>query len=347
MRKNINNGKKTLPAVPVFFAADENYMPFLGITLTSLIEHANVNRQYHIHVLYTGGLGKNAQTILGMERKNVRIEFHDVSQELQKIREAIHCRDYYTSAIYFRLFIPELFPQYEKAVYLDCDTILLTDIAKLYDIPLGENYIGAVADPIVSSTPAFCEYTKYALGIEGRKYFNSGVIVMQLDKLRAMDFCYLFARVLRSYDFVVAPDQDCLNLICKDKIHYFGKEWNTMPLAEKRLPTPKLIHYNLSMKPWHYDGVLYEKYFWETARKTPFYETVAQKKAAFSKEDKRRDEEGGVKLLELAIQEARSLSNYDRTVGKRLRAYQRKENVGGMYGFIEYFSGKNCAVKAD
>ncbi len=333
--------------VPVFFAADENYMPFLGITLASLIAHANRARSYIIHVLYTGTLGNNAKSIQEMAGENIHVQFHDVSAQVAKIQEAIHCRDYYTSAIYFRLFIPQLFPQYEKAVYLDCDTILLTDIAKLYDIPLGEQYIGAVADPVVAATPAFCAYTQNALGIDGKRYFNSGVIVMQLDKLRGIDFCNLFARVLRSYEFVVAPDQDCLNLICKDKIHYLGKEWNTMPLAQKRPCTPKLIHYNLSMKPWHYDGVLYEEYFWETAKRTPFYQAVLAKKRAFTDADKKRDEEAGKKLLALAKREADNPHNYERTVGKRLRAYEKRENVGGMYGFIEYFSGKKNVVKAD
>ncbi len=345
--KNTKNKKNATTVVPVFFAADENYMPFLGITLTSLLAHADPARRYAIHVLYTGKLGANAKKIAAMARENASVEFHDVGQEVEKIGEAIHCRDYYTSAIYFRLFIPELFLQYHKAVYLDCDTILRADISKLYDIPLGENYIGAVADPIVAATPVFGEYVKRALGIDGKKYFNSGVVVMQLDKLRSIDFCHLFARVLHSYDFVVAPDQDCLNLICKDKVRYYGKEWNTMPLAEKRLSAPKLVHYNLSMKPWRYEGVAYEEYFWETAKTTPFYEEVLQKRRSLSDLDRKKDALAGEKLLQLAKEEADNPNNYDRTVGKRLRAHQNGKKEGGTYGFIEYFGGKASAVKAD
>ncbi|MBE5744712.1 MAG: glycosyltransferase family 8 protein [Clostridiales bacterium] len=333
--------------VPVFFAADENYLPFLGVTLTSLIKHADVNRKYAIHVLYTGALGDNANKIMDLAKGNISLQFHDVTPQICEIQHMIHCRDYYTSAIYFRLFIPQLFPKYDKAVYLDCDTVLLTDIAKLYDIPLGGNYIGAVADPIVSATPAFAAYTKYALGIEARKYFNSGVIVMQLEKLRNINFCHLFMRVLRSYDFVVAPDQDCLNLICKDKVHYFGKEWNAMPLSNVKFGAPKLIHYNLSMKPWHYDGVLYERYFWDTAKDTPFYQTICNKKRAFSKEQAKQDEESGARLLRLAQAEAENPYNYERTVGARLRMYQKSKEVGGMYGFIEYFGGQKSAVNTD
>ena len=45
--------------IPIFFAADENYMPFLGVTLTSMKEYISKDRVYKIHILYTGELGEN------------------------------------------------------------------------------------------------------------------------------------------------------------------------------------------------------------------------------------------------------------------------------------------------
>lgn len=331
--------------IPVFFAADENYMPFLGVTLASLKKRINAKKQYHIHVLYTGALGENATRIKEMETENMAVSFHDVSENIDGIMRLVHCRDYYTSAIYFRLFIPKLFPAYDKAVYLDCDTILLDDIANLYEIELGENYIGAVADQVITSNGTFGDYTRFALGIEPRKYFNSGVIVMNLKKLREIHFCERFSEVLGSYEFIVAPDQDCLNLICKGKVHYYSVDWNRMPIGGRRNCKPKLIHYNLSMKPWHYDGVLYEKYFWDTAKETPFYQTIMKKKGAFTPEMAKKDEVAGANLLALAQAEADSPYNYLRTVGTRMKGLQEKGNEVGMYGFIEDFMGKTGSLK--
>ncbi|MBQ8320213.1 MAG: glycosyltransferase family 8 protein [Clostridia bacterium] len=305
---------KNEKTVPVFFAADENYMPFLGVTLASMKKYLDAERKYAIHVLYTGELGKNARRVKEMETENFSVSFTDVSQKAEEIRGVMRCRDYYTSAIYFRLFIPDLFPEYEKAIYLDCDTVLLADVAKLYDEEIGDNYIGAVADEVVAGIPQFRVYVKNALGIEPENYFNSGVIVMNLKELRALDFYKTFYGVLSSYDFIVAPDQDCLNLICKDKVFYYGSEWNKMPTAGGEKTLPKLIHYNLCMKPWHYDGVLYEEYFWEIARQTPFYELILTKKLEFTPERAKCDEEGGKKLLALAQAEADSPNNYLRTV---------------------------------
>lgn len=330
--------------VPVFYAADENYLPFLGVALASLKAHANKERTYHIHVLSSGKLGGNAKKIKDIQTENIRVSFHDVSDRVEKIINVLHCRDYYTPAIFYRLFIPDLFPQYDKAIYLDCDTVLCADIAELYDIDLKDNLIGAVADQAVAGVVAFREYTKNALGINAEKYFNSGVITLNLKKLREMNFFQTFFSVLSSYAFIVAPDQDCLNLICKNKVHYYSKAWNAMPIGGGKGAKPKLVHYNLSLKPWHYDGVLYEEYFWEYASQTPFLEAIKKQKSAFTPEMAERDKVGEERLIALAQAEADSPHNYLATVQEN---GQNKQKGVGRYGFIKDFSRPLSGDKAN
>ena len=72
------------------------------------------------------------------------------------------------------------------------------------------------------------------------------------------------------------------------------------------------------MKPWHYDGVLYEEYFWNYAKQTPFYDIILAQKAGFTKEQVKRDEEDGKNLIALAQSEADNPNNYIRSVGKKL-----------------------------
>ena len=66
--------------------------------------------------------------ITGMEKENVSICFYDVSKKLKKYGEKLNLRDYYTVSIYFRLFIPDMFPNLKKAIYLDSDMVILDDI---------------------------------------------------------------------------------------------------------------------------------------------------------------------------------------------------------------------------
>lgn len=338
----MNEKKQT---IPVFYAADENYLPFLGVALASLKAHASAEREYRIHVLCAGKLGKNAKIIKDMATENIRVTFHDVSKRIEEINSLMHCRDYYTPAIFYRLFIPDMFPQYDKAIYLDCDTVLCADIAELYDIPLQDALIGAVADQAVAGVAAFRDYTKNALGIQPERYFNSGVITLHLKKLRETDFYRTFCGILSSYAFIVAPDQDCLNLICKDKTHYYPREWNVMPSGKKSVK-PKLVHYNLSLKPWHYDGVAFEEYFWKYAKQTPFLQAILAQKQAFTPEMAERDTASGERLIALAQAEADSPCNY------LACAREKEQNEVGRYGFIEDFtatsgdSGNNQRVRA-
>ena len=322
--------------IPIFFAADENYLPFLSVTIASMKAHANRSRLYQIHVLCEGVSPEKENLVKQAEEEYLKITFHDVSEKRKEIERFMYCRDYYTSAIYFRLFIPQLFPQYDKAVYLDCDVVLLQDVANLYDCDLGEGVLGAVADSVVASISAFRDYTKNALGIAYNEYFNSGVLVMDLQKMREMDFCRLFSKVLSSYDFIVAPDQDCLNLICKGKVCYLPKKWNTMPVVTgKRTQKPALVHYNLSMKPWHYDGVLYGEYFWEFAAQTPFLSTIEQKKQSYGEDKKLRDKEQGEKLIALAKAEADSPCNYLHSLQR-----EKRQKEMGRYAFNQEKAGK-------
>ena len=309
--------------IPVFFAADENYMPFLSVTLLSLKDCRRAEYEYQVYVLYTGKLNGNAEKIKQMQEENFIISFVDVTSELERIADCMLCRDYYTPAIFYRLLIPEMFPQYDKAVYLDCDTIALTDIAQFYLTDIGENYIGAVADQAVAAVPQFCAYTKNALGIDGNKYFNSGVILMNLQKFREVSFTDIFTAVLRSYRFIIAPDQDILNLICKDRVYYFDGGWNQMPIACEDANEPKLIHYNLCKKPWRYDGVRYGEYFWAVAKRTAFYEKIVAVKESFTPEMAQKDEESGARLLRLAQEEAENPRNFIRSVG--VYFYRKRE----------------------
>ena len=139
--------------IPIFFSCDDNYIPFLAVTLESLEKNASKNYNYVIKVLHSNTINaENQQRILcEYNVDNFNIEFVDISNYVEKISERLHTRDYYSKSTYYRLFIPNLYPQYSKALYLDSDIVVLGDISKLYNTELGENYVGAITDEVVQS----------------------------------------------------------------------------------------------------------------------------------------------------------------------------------------------------
>ena len=101
--------------------------------------------------------------------KNISIEFVDLNYYIDSIKEKLYTRDYYSKATYFRLFLPNLYPQYDKVLYLDSDIILNDDIAKLYNINIKDNLLGAVPDEVIRFTPVFSEYSERVVGVSDYK----------------------------------------------------------------------------------------------------------------------------------------------------------------------------------
>ncbi len=297
------------PIIPVFFAADENYLAFLAVTLHSLKENANRNYHYDVHVLHAGMDLSKTVAVKKYEDEDFSVTFTDVSSHLEEVKNTLQLRDYYTGATYYRIFIASMFPQYDKAIYLDSDIVLLDDISKMYNVDLGDSLVGAVPDGAVAVVPEFRRYTKEVLGIDADNYFNAGVLLMNLKRFRETDFYGSFCQLLKDYRFCVAQDQDYLNVLCKNSVVFLGEEWNQMPIGGAK-ERPSLIHYNLTMKPWHYEGTLYEEYFWDYAKKTEYYDFIDAILQAYSYKERQRDAETEKGLIELCIKECERADNY-------------------------------------
>ncbi|MBQ9704542.1 MAG: glycosyltransferase family 8 protein, partial [Clostridia bacterium] len=146
--------------VPVFFSCDDNYIPFLGVAIKSLIENSSKENNYFVFVLHSKMSIKNMKIITAMEKENVSICFIDVSEKLVTYGKKLNLRDYYTVSIYFRIFIPGMFPEFKKAIYLDADMVILEDVAKLYKIELGDKLLGGVPDAVIASRQEFRDYAE-------------------------------------------------------------------------------------------------------------------------------------------------------------------------------------------
>ena len=307
---NMTNNDK----ITVFYACDDAYIPYLAVSLHSLIKNSDKNKKYEIVVLQNEISQENQNIILEYQTDNVTIKFKDVSDRLKNIADKLSLRDYYSLSIYFRIFIPEMFPKIDKAVYIDCDTVVLSDIAKLYNTNLEGNLVAATTDMVVISDDTFVDYVENAVGVDSpKKYFNSGVLVMNLALMREEDLLGNFTYLLNTYEFeTVAPDQDYLNVICKNRVKYISKSWNKMSIDPTNPDDINLVHYNMYFKPWFYDDVLYNEYFWEYAKDTPFYELLRLQLETFDDEGKKANEEANKFLRQTAKRITESPNNFNK-----------------------------------
>ena len=298
--------KKNKKTIPIFFAVDDAYIPFLAFEIQILSDHASPKNFYLIKVLYTDISEKNQEKIKKYERENITIEFVDLTYYIDKVKDKLYTRDYYTKTTYFRLFLPDLYPQYDKVLYLDSDIVVLTDIADLYNVKLKDNLVAAAPDDVIQNITVFQDYAEKVVGVSDYKhYFNAGIIVMNLDEMRKFRFQAKFLYLLETIKFSVAQDQDYLNRLCKGRVKIIDNTWDRMPIGGDTIKRENLhlIHYNLAFKPWHFEDILYKEYFWEYAQKTEFFDDILKIKDSYSDEDKFNDREADKKLRMLAQKE--------------------------------------------
>ncbi len=305
--------------IPIFFATDDNYLPFLSITLESLWENSSQEYDYEMYVLHSGIREDYQEKILRYnEKENFSISFVDVTERLKEIASDICTRDYYTATTYFRVFIASMFPQYDKAFYLDCDLVIMGDISELYEMDMGDNMLAATPCEGVNSFDVYKRYVSTVGGLDPDYFFNAGALLMNLKAFRENGFYPKFADLLKKYKFIVIQDEDYLNVLCQDKVVRLPRAWNKSPVAKDYLEREdlRIVHFLMTWKPWRYSDIPYQEYFWEYAERTEFYEYIKGLRDNATEAQMENDKLGEKRLKDMAIQEIAREDGYFKVYGK-------------------------------
>ena len=160
-------------------------------------------------------------------------------------------RGHLTRSTYLRLLIPDLMPDADRVVYMDCDMVVTDDLSPLAALPLGDAVVAAVPDP----SPDAAELT--STGIARGDYVNAGLLVMNLPVWRSDGIA---ARCLALLSDPVRPllseDQSALNIAAKGRIAMLPGRFNVYAdpagyAAPKEMPRdPAVVHYVVNHKPW-------------------------------------------------------------------------------------------------
>jgi lipopolysaccharide biosynthesis glycosyltransferase len=145
-----------------------------------------------------------------------------------------------SKAVYLRLQIPDVIADERRVLYLDCDTVVRGDLRPLLSMPLSGAPLAAVRDPqnpVIGSGVALPVRPELGL-VAGRDYFNSGVLLLDVDAARNSG---LFERaswfLTRHPELARLWDQDALNFAADDRWLRLENRWNTFVFtALQQLP---------------------------------------------------------------------------------------------------------------
>lgn len=318
--------------IPIFFATNNNYAPYLSIALISMLENGSKDYFYKIHILSASLSNENKNLLKKCITQNSSIEFISLQDKLTRFQSMFHTRDYYSKETYYRFFISNLYPEYDKVIYLDADMVILGDVSELYNLDMN-NYLVAAVHEDVMDQPIFGDYSEKTLGVPREDYFNAGMLVINTDNFRKQRIEEKFIHLLNKFTFTVAQDQDYLNILCQNQVKRLDMGWNKASCYEPKFNNDnlKIIHYKLNHKPWHYDNVEYELYFWKYAKICPFYPQILKTKETYSEEEKKRDSIQSQKMAEQAIRDSINPSNYWNYMSMGMERYALVRGIQRVY----------------
>ena len=322
--------------IDVFFACNANSVKETYVSIFSLVNNANKNVRYNIHILHDDENIKTLSAFDDLASKKVTI-IRDNIKNVGNIKwEKLLLRPGYDRTIYYKFFMPLLYPKLNKAIYLDSDILVLKDISKLFGIKLGNNLIGAVQDKSITSYDKGQKYIEKVLGVDVDKYFNGGVYLINLKEAYNQKTFEQFIELSDFYAFKVAQDQDYLNVLYKGKVLYIDAIYNEQVVSGNIdvIDNIKILHFNGPRKPWLYKEIQYSDMYWNMAKQTKFYGEFVEEFNNYKYEDRESDKRKNEVILSYIdselrkedyylIKKARSLRKEDRlTVLQRRKEYE-------------------------
>lgn len=278
--------KRTL--VPVVLASDDNYAPYMYVTMFSMLVNKNAETKYDFYLLVPSSFSKEHLSLIAeLENKyDCIVQFIDMKNAFNGIKTSI---SHITTPAYYRLLSADLLPQYKKCIYLDCDIIVTQDLSDIYNTDLGDNYVGGVLAPAYLYRYKAI-YHSIRLGISSMiGYINSGVVLFNLEKIRQDNLTSRFMELSRKR--LQSQDQDVLNVACIKRVHHFPLKYNLMikywnewekvarlnifsrEVINEAIKNPVIIHYADRRKPWNDKNVWYAQEWWKYAAMTTYYNT--------------------------------------------------------------------------
>ena len=293
----------------------------------SMIQNASKAHRYHIYILHTEISEQMKNNVLALQNENFEISFEDVTEYLKSISDKLPIRDYYSKTTYYRLFIAEMFPDYDKAIYIDSDTVVQGDISELYLTDIKDACLGACHEQAMVQVDEYGTYVEKVIGISRYNFFNAGILLINCHQFRIRFILDKFIQYLHTYNFVVTQDEDYLNLICKDHVYWLDQRWNTEIFGEIPYPIEeaKILHYIMTSKPWHYHDCRHGDIFWKYAKDTVVYDEIFNILNSYTDEERERDRISCDNLLQLAVKETNREDNYLNRVNKANRSKDRVE----------------------
>ncbi|QOR00893.1 glycosyltransferase family 8 protein [Campylobacter sp. 2014D-0216] len=293
----------------IVFSADESYIKYTAVLITSIVFNTNKhqkmrNEKYYFHILSNFVSNKNRNKLLKLQNTLDKLFPCEIIIHIQNDNDFINFPNsgaaHSLKIPYYRLKLSLIFNKnIEKCLYLDSDMLCMCDIRKIFTIDLHNKIAGVVGDlGSKKNKIKYIENNKKIIHRFDENYFNSGFLLINLKEWNKHNIEQKCEDLASKCYYIKAADQDLLNavikpqhqlkfdfsynfstvafcyVICKDesknRLNYTRSEFN---IASKN---PKILHYG--EKPWRflksyfdYNNKNINDHWWQIAENTPIF----------------------------------------------------------------------------
>lgn len=290
--------------IPIVLASNNYYVPYLYTVIVSFLNYKKEDDVYDIVILHSDISKTNKALLKQIEQngKNIHIRFFNMGSFIADSKFQMNNNLSHISIdTFYRLFIPEVFKEFDRVIYLDSDLIVKKNIAEILKESSANHTISATRDiDFVSQYYGMKKVRSYSDSVIKLKqienYFQAGVFVFNIKMFKEKYSLDELLNLAISRKFLY-QDQDIMNIYFKNDIFYLNGQWNVMTdCAEIRMnqirlfapyklykeylearKNPYIIHYAGFAKPWNRPEDDFGNDFWEVVRNSPVYEIMLKR----------------------------------------------------------------------
>ena len=259
--------------INVCFICDKKYSMPTSVAIQSLVMNSNKKTKYNVYVVGVDLDEQISNIFQKLKSGNVNIFVMNMNNKYESI-SADH--GYVSKAGLLKFDLPNIFSNLDKMLYLDCDMLILKDLKELYSIDLKNKYAAVVKDMAGTLEEGHAKRLKH------KDYFNSGMMLLNLKKMREDNLSEKLLDYKLHKDIKHFMDQDSLNYVFKENVLYVSPIYNNMApnqlnYSDKEISDFYDIKFNLTLdntvilhltnyrKVWDYEDVwgrtLWMKYY--------------------------------------------------------------------------------------
>ena len=301
LEDNKTNIETNKTKIHIAMAFDKRHIYQTLVSMTSALENNNKNENilvYHLLLSYNFNMSKISIIESLKEKYDFRTNYYKIPKLFKKMRRWRN-----SDTIYYKLLIPIIFPDFERIIFLDSDTLIFKDISEMFNLPFNDTYI--------LGYPFHTADSLYKFGIHSKNYINAGVILINIKKIREdgkdLELINFTKKKGKRLFFL---EQDAINYVYLKKIgllplkygiylygnitqfkkNYLRKVKSKIDIneVEKAIEDPAIVHlcccnpkvwYKRTRHERHYNHICkrFQKEFYFYANKTKYYERIYKK----------------------------------------------------------------------